>query len=120
MDDALRFIPYAIALGQHRNFARTAEALHMSQPHLSRRIAALERSLGVPLFDRTRAGAIPTVFGRALIARGEAQDSKDTLRKNTEEAVTRGAYGAPTFFVGSQLFWGNDRIHFVEEAARAD
>ncbi|MCU1281561.1 MAG: disulfide bond formation protein DsbA [bacterium] len=41
---------------------------------------------------------------------------KDRLRANTDEAVTRGAFGAPTFFVANELFWGNDRLHFVEAA----
>jgi 2-hydroxychromene-2-carboxylate isomerase len=40
---------------------------------------------------------------------------KDALRKNTEEAVERGAFGAPTFFVGDEMFFGNDRLDFVEE-----
>jgi 2-hydroxychromene-2-carboxylate isomerase len=43
---------------------------------------------------------------------------KDTLRRNGEEAVERGAFGAPTFFVGDEMFWGNDRLDFVEEALR--
>lgn len=43
---------------------------------------------------------------------------KDTLRKATEEAVERGAFGAPTFFVGDEMFFGNDRLQFVEEALR--
>ena len=43
---------------------------------------------------------------------------KDTLRRNSEEAVERGAFGAPTFFVGDEMFWGNDRLDFVEEALR--
>jgi 2-hydroxychromene-2-carboxylate isomerase len=44
---------------------------------------------------------------------------KDALRANTDEAVERGAFGAPTFFVGDQMFFGNDRLDFVEEALRA-
>jgi 2-hydroxychromene-2-carboxylate isomerase len=43
---------------------------------------------------------------------------KDRLRHNTDEAVARGAFGAPTFLVGDELFWGNDRLHFVEAALR--
>lgn len=74
---------------------------------------------GKDLSDRTTLEGVLGADAAAILARGEAQDSKDALRKNTEEAIERGAYGAPTFFVGSQLFWGNDRIHFVEEAARA-
>lgn len=41
---------------------------------------------------------------------------KEQLKKNTEEAVARGVFGAPTFLVGEQLFWGQDRLHFVAAA----
>ncbi len=44
------------------------------------------------------------------------QEIKDKLRENTEEAVKRGAFGAPTMFVGDKMFWGQDRLDFVEEA----
>ena len=37
-------------------------------------------------------------------------ENKAALRANTDEAVERGAFGAPSLFVGDQLFWGNDRI----------
>jgi len=57
--------------------------------------------------------------GAAILARAKEQDVKDTLRRNSEEAVERGAFGAPTFFLGDQMFWGNDRLDFVEEALRA-
>jgi DNA-binding transcriptional LysR family regulator len=68
----LRLIRHALALGQHRNFARAAEALNLSQPSLSRSIAALEQAFGVPLFDRSHKGVVPTAFGRVLLERGEA------------------------------------------------
>jgi len=48
----------------------------------------------------------------------DAPAIKDRLRANTDEAVTRGAFGAPTMFVGDELFWGNDRLHHVEAALR--
>ncbi len=41
---------------------------------------------------------------------------KGRLRENTDEAVARGAFGAPTMFVGDDMFFGNDRLDFVEEA----
>lgn len=44
---------------------------------------------------------------------------KDQLKANTEEAVRRGAFGAPTFFVGTEMFFGQDRLDFVEEALKA-
>jgi 2-hydroxychromene-2-carboxylate isomerase len=54
----------------------------------------------------------------AALARTENQEIKDALRRNTEEAVARGAFGAPTFFVGDTMFFGNDRLMFVERALR--
>ena len=44
------------------------------------------------------------------------QTVKDQLIANTEEAVNRGVFGAPTFFVGDQMFFGQDRLDFVTEA----
>jgi len=41
---------------------------------------------------------------------------KEQLKNNTEEAVVRGVFGAPTFFVGEEMFWGQDRLDFVAEA----
>jgi len=62
----------------------------------------------------------PATVGRCLTASGEdpaaileeAQrpESKARLRGQTEEAVGHGIFGAPTFRVGSELFWGNDRL----------
>ena len=43
---------------------------------------------------------------------------KAALVANTEEAVTRGVFGAPTMFVGEALFFGQDRLDFVREALR--
>ena len=41
---------------------------------------------------------------------------KERLKQQTEEAVARGVFGAPTFFVGDDMFWGQDRLDFVAEA----
>lgn len=46
------------------------------------------------------------------------QSIKDELKANTEEAIARGAFGAPTFFVSDRMFWGNDRFDFIREALR--
>jgi 2-hydroxychromene-2-carboxylate isomerase len=37
-------------------------------------------------------------------------ENKEQLKKQTEEAMARGLYGAPSFTVGDELFWGNDRL----------
>jgi len=48
----------------------------------------------------------------------EEQETKAELRRNTDEALQRGVFGAPTFFVGGEMFWGNDRLGWVEETLR--
>jgi len=55
---------------------------------------------------------------RATFTRIAEQPIKDELKANTEEAVARGAFGAPTFFVGKKMFFGNDRFDFIKEALR--
>lgn len=51
----------------------------------------------------------------------QAEDpaNKEKLKANTDEAVARGVFGAPTFFVGDEMHFGQDRLDFVEEALRA-
>jgi 2-hydroxychromene-2-carboxylate isomerase len=53
---------------------------------------------------------------QALIAAASEQSTKDALKAATQAAVDRGIFGAPTFFVGDQMFWGQDRMDFVKEA----
>ena len=48
--------------------------------------------------------------GQAIIARAASQEVKDQLRRQTETAAARGIFGAPTFLVGDEMFWGNDRL----------
>lgn len=54
----------------------------------------------------------------AVLAQTQQRPVKDQLRANTDEAVRRGAFGAPTFFVGEQMFWGNDRLVLLEDFLR--
>ena len=43
-------------------------------------------------------------------------EAKEGLKAATAGALERGIFGAPSFFVGDEMFWGNDRLHFVEAA----
>jgi 2-hydroxychromene-2-carboxylate isomerase len=45
---------------------------------------------------------------------------KDALKRATEEAAARGVFGAPTAIVGKELYFGKDRLEFIEEALRPD
>jgi 2-hydroxychromene-2-carboxylate isomerase len=55
----------------------------------------------------------------ALLAATQDPEVKAELVANTEAAVARGVFGAPTFFVGDEMFFGKDRLDQVEAAARA-
>jgi 2-hydroxychromene-2-carboxylate isomerase len=52
----------------------------------------------------------------ALLAIADSAEAKDRLKANTESAVARGAFGAPTFFLDDEMFFGQDRLDFIEEA----
>ncbi len=51
-----------------------------------------------------------------IIARLHQDDVKQKLIENTEDAVRRGAFGSPTFFVGDEMFFGKDQLRDVEES----
>lgn len=46
----------------------------------------------------------------AILDQAQAEPTKTLLREQTEQARVRGIFGAPTFFVGTEMFWGNDRL----------
>ncbi|UYN95191.1 MAG: 2-hydroxychromene-2-carboxylate isomerase [Enhydrobacter sp.] len=64
----------------------------------------------------TGAGLDAGTFGKRV----QDQDVKDRLKATTDEAVSRGVFGAPTAFVGDRMFFGNDRLHFVELALKGE
>jgi 2-hydroxychromene-2-carboxylate isomerase len=57
--------------------------------------------------------------GNRTLARIQEPEIKDKLLKNTEAAVARGVFGAPTIFVGNEMFFGKDRLRDVEEEIEA-
>lgn len=54
-----------------------------------------------------------------LLARSQEQAVKDALLANTQRVFERGAFGAPTFFVGGAMFFGKDRLRDVEDEIAA-
>ena len=53
--------------------------------------------------------------GAKLLARAQEPEVKAKLIENTQSAVERGAFGSPTFFVGSEMFFGKEQLREVEE-----
>lgn len=83
MEIDLKLLRYAVVLARHRHFGRAAAALQISQPTLSRSIAALEKELGVRIFERSRrdiaatpAGSDVLKMAEELIAHAEAMSNR--------------------------------------------
>ena len=54
-----------------------------------------------------------------LLAGAASDEAKEALKGATAGAAERGVFATPTFFVGDEMFWGNDRLDFVAEALSA-
>ncbi len=68
---------------------------------------------GADISDRAVLGSLLTGLGLdsvSIFARIEQPDIKQRLKRQTEEAQARGIFGAPSFLVGDELFWGDDRL----------
>lgn len=66
-------------------------------------------------------GEVARTIGRdpdEVLEGAASAEAKEGLKQATAEAVERGAFGAPTIFVGEEMYWGNDRLLFVEEALK--
>src|SRR5262249_1414499 len=68
----LRDLQIFLTVGQRGSMAGAAMQLGVSQPAVSGVIADLERTLGVPLFERSSRGVKPTVYARAMMDRSVA------------------------------------------------
>lgn len=131
MKDLQRFARrYGVPLQSNPHFPintlllmRGAVGLQMREPErlvpygdaMYRAIWADARNLN----DPAEVGAVLVAAGfdpQALLALAAEAEVKERLKTVTQEAVARGVFGAPTFFVGDEMFWGQDRLDFVREA----
>jgi len=102
---------------------RIAVGLQMRQPaDFERYVAAAYRAMWVEPQNLGDPAMLAPMLQRAgfdaerLLALAGDPEVKARLVANTEEAVARGVFGAPTMFVGQQMFFGQDRLDFVREA----
>ena len=67
-----------------------------------------------------RAATACGLDGVALLAAADQPEAAAILRANTEEAMARQVFGAPAYVVNDEIFWGQDRLDFMEtELARS-
>lgn len=105
---------------------RMASGLQLREPKrlvpfvdaVCRAIWAQERNMNDPAVV-TRVLQEAGFDPEALLALASDPTVKEHLKSQTQEAVARGVFGAPTFFVGDAMYWGQDRLDFVKEALEA-
>lgn len=98
----LRVLNYFLAVAREENFTRAAQALHVTQPTLSRQIAQLEEELGVELFTRSNHNIILTEDGMILKRRAQemlalAEKTRQDLMHKDEELSGKIAIGSGEF-----------------------
>jgi len=89
----LRHVRQLSAVGRLRSVSRAAEALHVSQPALSKSIHEVETTLGVRLFERTPRGLVPTAAGERLLQHCRAVESELRKAGDDIQAHLSGASG---------------------------
>lgn len=101
---------------------RGATALLMHQPErFDAYVDAVFQALWVDGLNMGEPAQIAAVLqkagfdSQALLALTAEASVKEQLKSVTTEAIERGVFGAPTFFIGEQMFWGQDRLDFVRE-----
>ena len=107
-DLELRLVRYFIAVAEQRHFGRAAQALHITQPSLSRQVRRLEEQLGARLLDRTPQGTRLTEAGEVFLPR-----AKGLLRATALAAAETRAAAEP-----SRLTVGYMANLFVTPAVR--
>ncbi|MFG2639635.1 LysR family transcriptional regulator [Streptomyces sp. NPDC048370] len=102
MDLEVRHLRVVCAIAETGSLTRAAASLRMTQPGLSAQLRRIENMLGGKLFDRQRAGAVPTAFGEFVLTRARAilpgVDAllADTARRQAAPGRIRiGSVGAP-------------------------
>lgn len=100
MDVDLAKLNHLLTIARTGSFSRAAEALHITQPALSRSVAGLEQRFGFRIFERGRGGAIPTAVGALVLADAEAllRDAR-ALGQNLH-LYARGEAGKVAFGMG--------------------
>lgn len=100
MDVDLSRLRHIIAVARLRSFSRAAGELHITQPALSRSIAAFEARFGVRLFDRGRGGVTPTALGALVVAEAERLVSSARDFEHNLQLYRNGSAGKIAFGMG--------------------
>ena len=96
-----------------------------NDPRVQEFMDIIFKAIWVDALNLNEEDAVSSALTRAnfdsleLLKLANEPSTKDRLKEVTNEAIARGVFGAPTFFVGDEMFWGQDRIEQVKKALRA-
>lgn len=76
-----------------------------------------ERNIAEPEIVATVAGEVG-LEGAHLVDVASRSDISDAIKQNTQEAIDRGLFGAPSYCLGDEFFWGQDRLDMLEDALK--
>ncbi|WP_421997059.1 LysR family transcriptional regulator [Reyranella sp.] len=93
MDMDLKLLEHAVVLAKHRHFGRAAAALRISQPTLSRNIAALEKRLGLRVFERSRRDVVATPAGDDFLRMADELVARAAVLSSQLQQVRDGRAG---------------------------
>jgi 2-hydroxychromene-2-carboxylate isomerase len=96
------------------------------EPRMGPYVDAMYRAIwaeGKDMNDPRTVGAVLADSGfdpQAVLALAADPEVKERLKTVTAEAVQKGVFGAPTFFIGDEMYWGQDRLDWVERALQRE
>lgn len=97
---------------------------YLEEPEFQTYLAAIFNALWTEKLNMESPEVVAEVLTKAgldttdFMDRISESEVKERLKDTTEEAVTRGVFGAPSFFVNGEMFFGQDRLSFVETALK--
>ncbi len=100
--------------------ARTIVATQRIGKDPSELVHGLMRACWVEDQDVAEASVVKSVLdavgleSETLLAHADNEDCRSEIEANTEEAISRNVFGVPAYVIGDELFWGQDRLDFVE------
>lgn len=130
VDDLARFAQrYGVPFRHNPHFPintlvlmRMAAGLQLREPaRMPSFVDAAYRAIWVEGKDMNDPATVAAVLrdagfdAESLLALANDPEVKERLKSLTEDAVARGVFGAPTFFVGDRMYWGQDRLDFIKE-----
>jgi DNA-binding transcriptional LysR family regulator len=99
----IRELRHLLSIDEFRHFGRAAKAVDLSQPALTKSLQRMERAIGAKLFERSRAGVVPTAIGKEVLARARRLLNEAADLKRTVDMMSGVEIGSITVGIGPAM-----------------